>query len=148
MKLRHPFTVPRLEPNNALLADPQMALTTAQAQRTINVPRAEYHATKARFASVLRQTFVAPLVKELNAHTKAETTAIQERKQKEVRRRSNALAKARDLKLPAALAHDPEGLAMMQRAERAIAEAEAEPATAPAKKVYILKPFTPGGENK
>jgi hypothetical protein len=135
MKLRNPFTVARLEPNNALFADPQMAITTAQAQRTINVARAEYHATKAKFAPVLRQTFVAPLVKELNAHTRAQTEAIQERKESESRRRSKVASRTRQLNpAVAAVARNAmrdgisevdEGTLMIQRADEAEARAEA-----------------------
>lgn len=152
LKLRHPFTVPRLEPNNALLPDPQTPITTAQAQRTIQPVRASYKAMETKFQFVARRALVSPLIKELNAHTKAETQAITERKQKEVRRRSSALAEAREIGLPAALAHDPEGVAMMKRAERAMAEAEDEAestaAPAPVKKDYFLKPFNPGGTSK
>ena len=155
MKLRNPFTVPRLEPNNALLADPQMALTTAQAQRTLNVARAEYHATKAKFTPVLRQAFVSPLVKELNAHTKQQTEAIQEREQIETRRRSKVATNARNLGVPLALVRNPdtqtdEGLDMMARGERAMAEsndAAAAPAPAAAKNNFP-KPFPTKGENK
>lgn len=147
LKLRHPFTVPRLEPHNALLPDPQTAITRAQAQRTISPVRASYKAMETQFQFVVRQALVAPLVKELNAHTKAEATAIQERKQKEVRQRASVSNRARKLGLPPALAHDPEGLAMMQRAERELADAEAaQSAPTPVKKDYFLKPFKPGGQ--
>ncbi len=154
MKLRNPFTVSRLEPNNALLADPQMALTTAQAQRTTNVARAEYHATKAKFAPVLRQTFVSPLVKELNTHTKEQAQAIQEREQKETRRRTKATSNARMLGLPSALVRQAdeqtaEGLEMMTRAEQAMMESEpTEAAPSPTKKDYVLKPFPTKGKKK
>ncbi len=124
LKLRHPFTVARLEPNNALLPDPQTAITTAQAQRTISGVRASYKAMETKFQFVVRRALVAPLVKELNAHTQAENLAIQERKQGEVRRRSNAVSRAGKLGLPAALANDSEGLDMMARAKRAMAAAE------------------------
>jgi hypothetical protein len=154
LKLRNPFTVPLLKPNNALLADPQMALTTAQAQRTLNVARAEYHATKTKFASVVRQAFVAPLVKELNAHTKVETQAIVERQQTENRRRSNVASRARKLgPAIAAAVHnsDPrrfddisEGLAEFADLKKAVAEETA----APAKKDYFLKPFPTKGKVK
>lgn len=145
MKLRHPFTVPELKPNNALLRDPQMAITTAQAQRTINVARAEYHATKAKFAPVLRQTFVAPLVKELNAHTKAETQAIHDRKQKEGRQRSKISKAARNFGVRAELLENSEqnasALDLMAEARREHAREAAEitPSPMPAKD-YVLDP--------
>lgn len=158
MKLRHPFTVPRLKPNNGLLDDPQMALTTAQAQRTINVARAEYHATKARFAPVLRQTFVAPLVKELNAHTKEQAQAVHERKATDSRRRSKVASSARKLGLPSTLVRQADeqtaaNLDAMARSEAALLNevesstpAVATPATG--KKDYFLKPFPLKGNGK
>ncbi len=156
MKLRNPFTVPRLEPNNALLADPQMELTTAQAQSVVNVARAEYHATKAKFAPVLRQTFVAPLVKELTAHTKAQTEAITERKQSDEKRREKTTRTARKLGLPSALVRNADeqtsqGLDMMSRAEQEMLGADAASASASApqttgKKDYFLKPYPGKGQ--
>ena len=159
MKLRHPFTVARLNPNNALFEDPQTAITTAQAQRTINVPRAEYHATKAKFAPVLRQTFVAPLVKELNAHTKEQTAAIQERKENDTRRRSKVASRLRQLNPDVAavarnamldgVSETSDGSLMILRADETEARAEEGKRPSPSgPKDYFLQPSNPGGQNK
>lgn len=111
-------------------------------------PKARFNIIKSRFAPTFRKNLVSPAVADVAATFTTKRQDNTARQQAESRRRSNAVSRASKLGLPSALAHDPDGLEMMARAERAAAEAEESGTAKPAKKVYILKPFTPEGQTE
>lgn len=118
-------------------------------------PKARFHVLKAKFEPTFRKNLVSPAVFDVALTFASQRDDHQAGATQAARRRSKVSARASKLGLPAALVRNAddstaEGLEMMARAERAMAETEGEtePAPAPAKKDYFLKPFPTGGQNK
>jgi len=120
-------------------------------------PKARYTILKAKFQPNFRKNLASPATFE-TAITFTSQRHDHETEQKEAKRqRAQVSNRAQKLGLPAALvrsadAQTAEGLEMMARAEREMHDEETEPTAAAApkqtKKIYVLKPFTPEGENK
>ena len=116
-------------------------------------PKARFHVLKAKFEPTFRGNIVAPGVEHVAQTFAGQREKMQASERQVDRRRSKVSSRARKLGLPAALVHHAddstaEDLEMMARAEQAAAGEEITASPAPTKKVYILKPFKPGGKNK
>jgi hypothetical protein len=97
------FTVPRLEPTNALYTDEQTKKSAAQAHRTISVLKSDYRAMEAKFEPLLRKTILSRASVQLNQDIELGKGELQGRQEVERRniQRSHRLAAGTGVVQPA-----------------------------------------------